>query len=73
MIEGWDTLRDMLKATDFTEFKENEAIIVKMVGESPTLALMCVQSPAPAIQPLLSPAPRCKSSNRSPPHPNTPG
>ena len=42
LIEGWDTLREMLKVTDFAEFEKDEAIIVKMVGESPTLAFMYV-------------------------------
>lgn len=32
----------MLKVTDFAEFEKDEAIIVKMVGESPTLAFMYV-------------------------------
>lgn len=43
MVEGWDTLREMLTATDFTEFEKDEAIIVKMVGESPTKAFMYVR------------------------------
>jgi hypothetical protein len=42
MIEGWEKLREMLKNTTFAEFEQDEAIIVKMVGESPTRAFMCV-------------------------------
>ncbi len=51
MIEGWDKLFPMLKNTTFAEFEQDEAIIVRMVGEAPTKAFMCVPSSSLVISP----------------------